>query len=78
MRRDSDTVWRQLISGQHDLCTGLKDIFGESCPIRSGVSTEARNFTLPSETLRGTYYLVVDAHSKFAERITCIQATVVI
>lgn len=76
MKRGSDNIWRHFASQRYDLCVGLKAIFGEACPVRSGVSTETRNFTLPEGTPSGDYYVVIDAHTKFLERITCMQATV--
>jgi hypothetical protein len=74
MKRHSDGKWRDLVSGQHDLCLGLKTMFDTDCPVRSGVATESREFILPLETTMGDYFLIIDAYSKFKERITCVHA----
>ena len=76
MKRDLDGTWGALQARQQDLCLDLKTMFGEDCPVRSGVSTESRNFTIPPETPRGDYYLVIDAHTRFKEQITCVYTVV--
>ncbi|KAH8655389.1 hypothetical protein BX600DRAFT_439904 [Xylariales sp. PMI_506] len=78
MKKDSMGTWRVLRDQRQDLCFGLNNLLDAACPVRSGVSTESRNFSLPRTTQPGLYYLVIDAHTRFNERITCVQAAVTI
>ncbi len=76
MQRDPEGDWRQMASRRLDICLGLETIFDYDCPVRSGVSTEIRDLTIPPDIPLGAYHLVIDGHSKFEERITCIHAIV--
>ncbi|KAH8888096.1 hypothetical protein GQ53DRAFT_843815 [Thozetella sp. PMI_491] len=76
MQGSPDGDWRRVASKRLDICKVLKTLFDEDCPVRSGVSTEIRNFTIPPNIRQGTYHLVIDGHTRFEERITCVHALI--
>lgn len=59
-----------------DLCKELETKFELQCPVKSGVETRQRSVSLNSGVDDGEYVVVVlDAWTRFQERITCLQGS---
>lgn len=76
MERASKNTWRRILAQRYHLCNVLGEVLGDYCPIKSGVSTELRNLTVPAGSLTGHYHVLLDAYTAFREHITCIHTVI--
>lgn len=58
-----------------NLCDELGKGFELDCPVKSGAETRPRNVSLDSGVEGSEYVVVLDARTRYQERITCLQGT---
>jgi len=66
----------KLVSTTADLCEQIKNVDME-CPVDKGVITITKKVEIPNEVPPGKYTVWADAYTVDDEKITCMQATVV-